>query len=229
MKHVVLLLLLLLPISGTRSQTLSSPKPAATSSDSSSSQIQKIGEDLYRLGSITIDSKKRELSLPGKFNMQKGMIELLACSVGGKVHESVLVLDVVPYHLQVALLLLGLNFKGGLEFQGDPKAPKGDSVVVRVTWKNGDRDTTVRLEQLAWEVSGNKPMERTEFVFVGSKMVEGKFMADVEKSLITTYHDPYTILDNPLSTGANDEVYKVNETLVPVKGTPFILTINTLR
>lgn len=197
--------------------------------DSTQPPISKIGDNLYQLGSITLDSKKRELIIPGQVNMQKGIIELLACAPGGKVHESVLVLDVVPYHLQVALLLLGLKYVGGLEYQGDPRTPQGDSVEVWVTWKEEGKEKKVRGEEMVWDVVRNAPMETTPWVFVGSKVNQGTFMADVEKSLITTYHDPLTILDNPLTTGGNDEVYKVNEKLVPPKGTPVTVIITPVQ
>ena len=157
--------------------------------------------------------------------MQKGMIELLACAPGGKTHETVVVMDVVPYHLQVALILLGLNYVGGLAIQGDTLTPRGDSLEVLITWNSNGRDTTVRGEDFAWDIPRKAPMQHTPWIFTGSKMMDGKYMADVEKSLITTYHDPFTILDNPLSTGADDETYKVNENLVPPKGTAVTVTI----
>lgn len=200
----------------------------AAANDTSQSQIAKVGDHTYKLGSLTIDSELREITIPGKVNMHKGMIELLACGPGGKTHESVLVLDVAPYHLQVALLLLGLQYVGGLAYQGDPHTPRGDSVEVWVKWKNGDRDTSVRGEDLVWDIPRNRHMEHTPWVFVGSIMSDGKFMADVEKSLITTYHDPLTILDNPLTTGGDDTLYRVNEDLVPAKGTPVEVRIKAL-
>jgi hypothetical protein len=204
-------------------------KTKPQSSDSAQPPISKIGDNLYQLGTITLDSKKRELRIPGTVNMQKGVIEVLACAPGGKVHESVLVLDVVPYHLQVALLLLGLQYVGGLEYQGDPRTPQGDSVEVWVSWKDGTKEVTVRGEEMVWDVVRNTTMEQTPWIFVGSKMNQGTFMADLEKSLITTYHDPFTILDNPLTTGSNDELYRVNEQLVPPKGTPVTVTLKPIR
>ena len=206
------------------SDSLKGEKP-----DTSQSQIAKIDDHTYRLGNLVIDGDRREITIPGRINMQRGMIELLACAPGGKVHESVLVLDVAPYHLQVALLLLGLQNGGGLQYQGDPRTPKGDSVEVWVKWNTGIHDTTVRGEDCVWDIPRGKPMEHTPWVFVGSRMDNGKFVADIEKSLITTFHDPLTILDNPLPTGGDDELYKVNEKLVPPKGTPVRVILKSLK
>jgi hypothetical protein len=206
-------------------------QPADTSRaarDSSESEVVKVGEQIYKLGTLTINSERREIIIPGKVNMQKGMIELLACAPGGKTHESVLVLDVIPYHFQVALLLLGLKYVGGLQYQGDPHTPRGDSVEVYVRWTKGSHDTTVRGEDLVWDIPHKKSMEHTPWVFVGSQLEEGKFLADVEKSLITTYHDPLTILDNPAQSGGDDELFRVNESLTPPKGTPVTVIIKAI-
>jgi hypothetical protein len=72
-------------------------------------------------------------------------------------------------------------------------------------------------------------MQLTDWVFSGSRMKDGRFMADIGKSLITTYHDPDSILDNPLPTGGDDETYRVNDKLVPQKGTPVTLTIKPVK
>jgi len=197
--------------------------------DTSSSAIVRVGEDLYKIGNVLLDSRSREITVPGTVNMEKGLIELVACGPGGKLHESVLVLDVVPYHLQVALLLLGLRFIGGLEYQGDPRTPLGDSVEVRARWTLNGKTTTVRIEDLVWDIPHKRPMEHTPWIFVGSKLIQGRFMADAEKSLITTYHDPFTILDNPLTSGGDDELFKVNWNLVPPKGTPVEVIIKALK
>jgi len=181
-------------------------------------QIEKISENKYRVGKIFIDIEKRELTLNGVVNQDSGMIELVACAPGGKTHESVFVWDVIPYHLQVALLLLGLKNGISVSVQGDTTTPIGDSVYVYVSWKEQGKSIEYRAEDVVFDLIKNKPMEHTAWIFTGSKLIEGKFMADVEKSLMTTYRDPYTILDNPLQGGTDDAIYSVNSNIVPKKG-----------
>ncbi len=182
--------------------------------------VKKLSDSLYQIGNLTLNSRTNELRMPGRINMDKGVIELLACAPGGKVHESVLVIDVIPYHLQVALLLLGLNYGEGAKFQGDPTIPHGDSVVVFVKWVDEYNKTYLyRGEQLVFNLRDSSVMQKTNWVFTGSKVIDGLFVADVEKSLITTFHDPFTILDNPSTDGAFDDFFIVNEKIVPPKGT----------
>ena len=77
--------------------------------DSTKSLIKQTSDNTYQLQNISINSEEKEVKFPAKINMQEGLIEVFACAPGGKMHESVLVADIVPYYLQVSLLLLGLQ------------------------------------------------------------------------------------------------------------------------
>ena len=195
---------------------------------SASHPIVKLSPTTYKIGNILLDVDNRFVQFPGKINMDEGIIELLACTPGGKIHESVLVVDIVPYYLQVSLLLLGLNYGDNLEYQGDPNTPLGDSVEVWVEWHWENEDYKVRGEDLIFNHISKKIMTHTHWIFSGSRIVNGIFMADKEGSIITTYHDPFTILDNPLPGGGNDELYVVNHNLVPPKGTQVDLIIRAI-
>src|SRR5687768_15251050 len=59
---------------------------------------EKIGEDLYRVGKLTVDLKAKTATCAGKLNMQRGTVEYLAVAPGGKGHESVLSLELRPLH-----------------------------------------------------------------------------------------------------------------------------------
>ncbi|KPL12060.1 hypothetical protein AMJ85_02150 [candidate division BRC1 bacterium SM23_51] len=184
-------------------------------------EIERIGEGRFRIGNIVLDKTSQTLRLPAQVNMQKGIIELVACSSGGKLHESLFLAHVEPYHLHLALLLLGLNHKGGVRFQGDGTQPEGDRVVIFVE-RDGRRQ---RVERYIWDIPRKATMEPTGWVFTGSKFVDGQFGAQLTRTLITTYRDPYTILDNPLPTGADDTVYEVNSQVTPSVGTTVTLVI----
>lgn len=189
----------------------------------------KIGEDQYRIGKAVVDRKKEEITLEGKVNMQEGLVELLACTPTGKLHESVLVLDVEPIHLQTCLLLLGMEYGRNLKYQGDPTTPLGDPVEIWVEWKVEDTEYKHRGEDLVLDVKNNKTMEQTNWVFSGSRIINGRFVAQDDGSLVTTYHDPNTIIDNPLATGADDETYNANPVVVPPKDTPVKVTIKRVK
>ena len=192
-------------------------------SDSLSVQLQEISKNSYRLATILIDTEKREIQIPGKVNMDTGLIEVFACASFGKLHESVLVLDVVPYYLQVSLLLLGLNSTELNEYLENKE--KADLVEIYVEWEKDGKQVRYNAEDLIFNIKDSCSMKHTKWVFIGSKIINGRFMADENRSLITTYNDPFTIIDNPLKDGNNDEVYFANSKIIPPKNSSVNLII----
>jgi hypothetical protein len=186
---------------------------------------ERISDNLYRIGKVIVDLKARSVSCEGKVNMQRGLVEYLAVASHGKLHESVLELDVQPLHLQVGLLLLGLEPQGGLLFQGDPQEPKGPPVDLWVSWDRAGKEVRVPAEQLVWDGEKKRPMEEKGWVFSGSQITPRGFEADRTRSVIATYHDPAAIINNRLPAGADDTVYDANERVVPRVGTKVQLAV----
>jgi len=111
------------------------------------------------------------------------------------------------------------------EAAGGP--PRGPTVVVWVEWKDGEgRTVRRRAEELVLNVKTKKTMDRTGWVFVGSRFVRdeasGKevYAAALTGAVITTYHDPTTVLDNPSPTGEDDTLFAANQAALPPVGTP---------
>jgi hypothetical protein len=181
------------------------------------------------LDEIKIDTNERTITFPARVNMQKGLVEVFLCSRGGKTHESIFVTDITPYFMQVALLMIGLKPADPEQYLSPDTPISGDPVQINVSWTDS-LGTQHRYEgdELVWNMANGKPMRKTRWVFVGSQTINGKFMADDVKSIITTYNDPTTIIDNPLSTGRNDELYSSHEALVPAKGTGVSIEIKAL-
>jgi hypothetical protein len=183
--------------------------------------------EVLRKGGVSFYRKQKRIEINGAFCLEEGPIELLACAEGGKEYESVITLNVTPSVLHLCLIVMGLKpGETGPRFQGDPdRAPTGSPVIVKVRWKDGDKRRTVRAENLCWNIIDKRTMAKTPWVFVGSRIQKDPdtgrrtYWADVEKSVITVFRDPYSVLDLPLALGANDEAYVVNKRIVPKKGT----------
>jgi hypothetical protein len=185
---------------------------------------EKIGEDRYRVGNAVVDLKAKTLTLTGKVNMQKGLIEYVAVSTKSvKRHESALTLDVQPLHLQVGLILLGLKEPeggGGLRYQGDERVPTGSALAMSVSWVRGGRTVRVPVGDLVWDIDKKAPISRGSWVFSGSMIDKRGFVADIEQALVATFRDPAAIINNALPGGGDDTLYKVNERIIPPLGTP---------
>ena len=189
--------------------------------------IKKLSEGVFRVGSVTVNKPEEYISAEGEINMDKGLVEYLACGPLGKLHESVLVLHAQPYHLQVAALLLGLEpGDNPLGKQGGSGIPQGDPVEIWVSWQSNHRkEVRRRAEDLIFNVKEKRAMSHTHWVYTGSEIIDGKFIAQSEQSIIATYHDPFALFDHPLATGTDDTLYYANEQTVPPKGTPITLII----
>ena len=191
-------------------------------------QAEKITDHTYRIGSLIVDTKERTVLCPGVINLAEGAIEYFAVAPEGKTHESLLQLRTRPLHLQVALLMLGLEPKNVLKSQGDVATPQGDPVELRVRWKDKNGQTQERTaEEMIAELPNLKPMSAHPWLFTGSRILKEGFEADLSKSLIAVYHDPAAILDNPLP-GAVNNSYVVNSKRTPKQGTRIELIFRAL-
>ncbi len=227
----------------------SEPKPPARP------VVRRIGPQLFEVGAVRLDAKKRTIRCKGHVAMSEGgPLELLACVPTGKAYESIFTLDMRPMDLQVALLLLGLNPGRNPAYKYppdtlEPDRKPGDEVLLHVEWtpkpkpkpadaptEDGDKPAApppppvrVPAEQFLYNRQTRQPLKEARWVFLGSTFVDGRFGADLEGSLITTYHDPLGILELAAPMVGENQYenmdYSVNEKLCPPVGTPVELVI----
>lgn len=176
---------------------------------------------LLQIGEVVLDRRKGMITVKGEVNMSEGLVEYLACDPQGKLHESVLTLFAEPYHIHVAMLLLGLvPGDRPIDFQGADDLPCGGPVQIFISWKENGATVTCGPEQLVKNVQSGKIMAPSDWVFAGSQIRDGQYMAQVERSIAAIYHDPFAILDHRAASGSEDTFMYANEDLLPPKGTP---------
>jgi hypothetical protein len=191
--------------------------------------MEKIAENTFRIGEVTVDTKRRTVTFPARVNLREGVLEVLICTEYGKTHESLLSTKAAPLHVNVALLLLGLEGGNAVKYQGDPTKPVGSPVEIWFAVKVEQGEKLVRAEDWVYNTHQKRPMLHTEWVYVGSVLTRDGFMAQREGQIVTTFHDPFTLIDNPLPGGGDDTVYVPNTKEVPPSGTPVTVTIKALR
>ncbi|MDX1814798.1 MAG: YdjY domain-containing protein [Thermodesulfobacteriota bacterium] len=201
------------------------PVAASPASRRKKPPIEKVAENTYRIGGVTVDTKERLVTCPARVNLREGVLEVLICTEYGKTHESLLSTKVNPLHLNVAFLLLGLEGGHAVKYQGDPTKPVGSPVEIWFKLKEGDKEKSVRAEDWVYNNHTNRPMLHTPWVYVGSVLTEDGFMAQREGQIATTFHDPFTLIDNPLPGGGDDTVYVPNTKQLPPLGTELTVVI----
>ncbi len=216
-----------LPATGQAPGTQPAPPPSPTlPAAKASSQAVLVPETGgVRIGTVEVDPRAREVRFAAEVNMNEGLLEYAVVGDQGKLHESLLRTAVEPYDLQVALLLLGLKGGEGPQFQGDPQAPRGDPVAIWVEWQADGAAKRVPLESLVRNETVHEPMGPGYWVFTGSRIVDGVFLAQAERSVVAIFRDPVSMIDSSHPEAADDTVWFANAELTPAPGTPVTVTI----
>lgn len=172
------------------------------------------------LGSVEVDSRRRTLSMSGWVNMNEGgPVEYLICGPRGKTHESVFVVEGSVTDLHAAFLLLGVQPGQGPMDVGRGQ-PVGPECVIWVEWEADGEQRRERAEKFILDLRTGEPLPDTGWVFTGSIMREGRYMATLDESYVATYWDPWAVLNIPLDVGADDTLLLVNKEATPEEGTP---------
>jgi len=201
----------------------------------SPSPVTKIGNDRYRIGEMQLDTKKKELVVPGSVN-DVTILEFIANTLGGfKAYESALTLNTNAVSFNAALLVLGLDPARSRvpEFQFDPKAPEGDPVELSVSWTDGRRTRKALIEELIYDTRTKQTLKEGPWVYTGSTLYKTEngpmFMAETDGVLIGFMHGPQAVIDNPRDD-ARDGFGQIvlNPNLGLKAGTPISLTVKVL-
>lgn len=177
-----------------------------------------------RLGSLTIEADTQTVIATGRINQVTGLVELLACGYQGKIHESLLVLDLNPVDLHAALLLLGLRPGTPPTAMGQGR-PEGAALDLWVHWKEDDKPRRERAERLLVDRNTDAPLPETAWIFSGAREEMGEYGALLDHSYVATYWDPWSVINIGRPLGTNDDVVAVNTNAVPPLNTPIELHI----
>lgn len=204
--------------------------------------VKRLGPNLVQVGNITVDTQKKEMTVPGKvLPLNSGpppepgvaappkTLEYLAASRNGmKAYESALELDTDATTFNFALIMLGLEKSNAVLPKGhfDPAAVKGDPVEIWVEWGN----RKVRAEELIYDQQSKSVPRLGKWVYTGSQVLpDGRYLAEMNGTLIGFIHDPDTIIEN--STGSGIGAYgsiNLNPNLQLVTDTPVKVTVRAL-
>ncbi len=176
------------------------------------------------IGDVTVLRKTKEISMPGYVNINKGELEVLISTPTGRNHESLIVSDIDPYHLQLALFLIGARNgtrmppvepqkgqEGGLLSQGS---------LIDI-WVELEGSGRFPIEKWLKNRKTTREYERKGWVFVGSSFSSDKIcLATREGNIVSTWSFGNTILDNPSHSGDTDDWFESYSETMPEFKTP---------
>ncbi len=183
---------------------------------------------------VWLDRKHNRVVMVGAVCQRQAPLELLACPLGSKEHESILVLAVKPSLVHIGLLALGAEPGHPVQFQPKFVPPSGPEVEVTLVWQD---DKGVRHSARAQEwVRNSKTGQAMDFpfVFAGSDWIDNpytrrkEYRADVEGYLICVSNFPGALLDVAAASSADDSelLFDAFTERIPRKGTPVTIILS---
>jgi hypothetical protein len=161
-----LILTLLLSLSVAYAQESEAP----TFDQPAKPDIKQLSDHEFQIGKIHLDQKKRELSFGAGINMTQGLLEfLLVTTQSNKVHETLLLSDISPLNLNIALKLLGVaetpelfeivdeDYRPtGVFPEVDPKITAASKVEIIVEWGEGEKKKSHPINELIHHIEWPK-------------------------------------------------------------------------
>jgi hypothetical protein len=202
--------------------------------------MQELSPGVFQIGKMRLDKAKKTVAFPGKVNMNKDLLEYVIVTPEGSTHESLLVAEIQPTDLHFAMLLLGAKGAGLLAPQPKDAPPgqinaeylknaprlKGDNLGISVTWKAGDAEKTVPVEDWLMHPDTKKSAPHGPWIYSGSMFgADGGFLAQQQGLFAALVTNPGALINNPRKGNDNDRAWAVNEKAVPAVDTPVTITI----
>jgi len=193
----------------------------AGSAQTNAPKIRQLSPGVFEIGKVRLDKAARSVTFPAVVNMTEAIVEYLVVTRDGKVHESLLRTDAVPKDIHVAMLLLDAKGAGTNRIPADPLKPiPGDPVSIEVSWKEKGKTKRVAAEKLIFNTDTKTNLSPGPWIYNGSLIENGTFMADPEGSIISLITDPFALVNNSRPGRDNDDLCEVDSKAVPPLDTP---------
>jgi hypothetical protein len=200
--------------------------------------LHEVAPGIFDYHGVRLDQKNKRISFPASVNQREGLIEYLLVSEKGKTHESLLSTRVLPHDIHLALLLIGLpdHARANANELVPPSAIdssylhaapklKGTPVWISVAWTQDGKRQEMPAERWIFNLQTNHAMTSSPWTYNGSMVQDGVFLADQELSIVAVITDPTALVNNPRDGYDNDEIWQVQDKVVPPLDTPVEISI----
>jgi hypothetical protein len=174
---------------------------------------------------LQVDVSRKTLRMECRVVKSDYALEFLCVMAGTNEYEAVLSSPARASHLHLALLMLGLE--PGLPLRYDQRRdswlpPEGPPLQLSVEWNRGGTAVRYPAHRLLRNLKTGEEAPPISWVFVGSRMVGNRYMADATGSLVSVVNVDGTVLDVPQRTSSamEERTWQPNWDLLPEAGTP---------
>lgn len=185
---------------------------------------------------VWADRKAGRVIVDGYIALRAGQLEMLACPVGTKEHESVVAVFAKAQVVHAGLLAIGAKSGTPVSWEPTYKAPTGSEIQVFALWKDTDgKKHFIDTRKWVHELGTEKGTLNTNFIFAGSKMWkdpdtgEERYLAE-SGDLVCVSNFATATLDVPLnSSQANSGLmFAAMTDAIPPEGTPIRLVLQLI-
>ena len=183
--------------------------------------IREIGPGLFALGDVRIDQRARTVSFPGRLNLDRGPMEYFLVTRWGKTHESIFSTETEPFRIHLAMLLLDANVNaattstntspiapGGVVSHPSKQRLPGEAVSVELQWVESGKETRKYAGELIYNSRQKSILRQGDWVYTGSRVAEGLFLAEIDGSVISLVTDAEALINNEGSGHDDDTIWE---------------------
>ena len=201
-----------------------------TNSRSAAFPFRQLRPGVFAIGQVILHKKEGAISFPARVNQREGTVEYTLVTDTGKTHESIFRTGVAPEPIHIALLLLGAKPAQTNRFPENLSVPPpGEPVMITVAWTNHGASIVRPMEDFVLTTNNMKTLSRGPWVYNGSYVDEGGFVAQREGSIISVQIDPDALINDPRPGRENDDLHLVNTAALPPDDTPIEIRIKLVR
>lgn len=188
--------------------------------------IIQVEPGIFKFGQISINRTTREISFPAVCNQTSGLIEYALVNKNGKVHESLFRTSINPKLIHATLLLLKETprpefFK---KLDNSPQNISGyKSIQIFSEWEQNGTKKIVEISKMVVNQTDGRNLTENSFVFTGSKMIEGLYLAEQDGSIVAVYHDSRATINCMDDLSVSDDVWIASNIHMPPKDFPVVI------
>ena len=190
-----------------------------------SAQKEPPKPDASKMPHMTVDVPHKQIRVECQALNPQMPLEFFCCMTGTAEHEAVLRSQVMPSHLHLGLLMLGLQPGEPVRYSKAADKwlpPHGPPIQIFCEWTDKDgKGVRVPAYRMMRNVKTKKPMPAMTWIFAGSRVMEdGKYAADTTGYIVSVVNFDLTVIDIPeLASSANETLeWEYNPDVVPAKG-----------
>lgn len=183
-------------------------------------EIKVLRSGVYDFGGIIIDQNDSNFSFEAECNQISGLVEYALVHEKGKIHESLFTTKIAPRLIHACFLLLKqkpVNFVLQKEKfpEQEIEALRQKGLEIWVKWDENGSSFHKSLISMTLNDLSKQTLKEKSFVFTGSKIMDGEYLAQMDGSIIAIYQDPRAVINAIDELSSNDDVWLPNEVHLP--------------